>query len=200
MPLHTNCPSCGEPIEVDDEYAGWTVRCPLCRHEFVAPAAPADAPRSRRGSSEGTRRGARAAAEAAVWLRILGVVQLAAGVLCALLFTVVGIQAANNPAQAVRALNVQNEDELWTGIVFWVVTGVAWAVAGVVALVGAGKMSRLEGRGWAVAAGVLSCVPGVNCCCVGLPVGLWVLAVLNRRDVQDAFARQRPEPDADADS
>lgn len=41
MAFTTRCPDCREPLDVDDEYRTWKVRCPRCRHEFV----PADADR-----------------------------------------------------------------------------------------------------------------------------------------------------------
>src|SRR5205814_6248981 len=42
MSLSVACPECGTPLEVDDEYRSWKVRCPRCRHEFLAEsAAPA---------------------------------------------------------------------------------------------------------------------------------------------------------------
>jgi uncharacterized Zn finger protein (UPF0148 family) len=207
--LSIHCPSCGEPVEIEDRYAGWTVRCPICRHEFVAPTAPAvpveaetEPSRGRRSTAARARRAAEAVADPAVWLRVLGIMEIIVGLLITLLFTTIGIQAANNPAQAVKDMNVQNEEELWTGIIVWVVGGVCVAVSGVFVLIGASKMARLESHGWGVAAGVLACIPFLNCCCVGLPIGVWALTVLGRPDVQDAFAatrRRREEPDAFAD-
>ena len=41
-----NCPSCARPLEVDDAYRDWTVRCPHCGHEFV-PSAEALPPADR---------------------------------------------------------------------------------------------------------------------------------------------------------
>jgi len=48
----------------------------------------------------------------------------------------------------------------------------------------------------AMTAGVLACLPVLNwCCCAGLPIGLWAIAVLGRPEVRDAFAaRARPQP------
>src|SRR5947207_15847263 len=48
------CPSCARPLEVEDAYRDWTVRCPHCGHEFVPSAEAAreeradDRPRRRR--------------------------------------------------------------------------------------------------------------------------------------------------------
>lgn len=204
MPLPTNCPSCGEPVEVEDRYAGWTVRCPLCRHEFVAPDAPAEDEPGRRHGRRADRlaRAARAVADAAVWLRGLGMLEIIGGLLVLLVFTSLAIQAANNPQAAVQNLNVQNEEELWAGITVYLTIGLTWVVAGVLVLIGAGRMARLESHGWAMTAGVIACVPFVNCCCLGLPVGIIALSVLGRPDVHDAFTaarRRREEPDDDPD-
>jgi hypothetical protein len=137
-----------------------------------------------------------------VLLRVLGLCELVGGLLLTLLFTTLAVQAANNPQAAVQNLNVQNEEELWTGITVWLTAGVTCALSGVAVLIGSGKMARLESHGWAVAAGVLACVPFVNCCCLGLPVGIVALSVLGRPDVQDAFhaaRRRRDESDNEPD-
>lgn len=48
MPFLSYCPDCREPLEVDDAHRGWRVRCPRCRHEFVADGDDAPRPRRRR--------------------------------------------------------------------------------------------------------------------------------------------------------
>ncbi len=37
MAIQFACPSCREPIEIDDEWAGQAVTCPYCRHVVSAP-------------------------------------------------------------------------------------------------------------------------------------------------------------------
>lgn len=39
MPIQYHCPSCGQPIEVDDDAANQPVTCPYCRRMSSAPAA-----------------------------------------------------------------------------------------------------------------------------------------------------------------
>lgn len=39
MSVQFLCPSCGHPIEVDDEWAGRSVGCPYCRNTVTAPTA-----------------------------------------------------------------------------------------------------------------------------------------------------------------
>jgi hypothetical protein len=38
MAIRFSCPSCRQPIEVDDNWAGQTVACPYCRRVVTAPA------------------------------------------------------------------------------------------------------------------------------------------------------------------
>ena len=59
---------------------------------------------------------------------------------------------------------------------------------GVVILLGALKMKRLESHGFAMAASILALVPCVSpCCLVGLPIGIWSLVVLSKPEVKAAF-------------
>ncbi len=37
MPIQFSCPSCRQPIEVDDEFGGAQVSCPYCRNVVTAP-------------------------------------------------------------------------------------------------------------------------------------------------------------------
>jgi len=38
MPIQFLCPSCGQPIEIDDQWADKNVACPFCRNTVLAPA------------------------------------------------------------------------------------------------------------------------------------------------------------------
>ncbi len=50
------------------------------------------------------------------------------------------------------------------------------------------KMRKLESRGLVLTATILSMLPCTSaCCCVGLPVGVWILIVLNKPGVKSAF-------------
>ena len=42
MSIQFPCPSCGQPIEVDDEFAGQNAACPYCRRVVGVPAETAD--------------------------------------------------------------------------------------------------------------------------------------------------------------
>lgn len=54
-------------------------------------------------------------------------------------------------------------------------------------LTGGLKMRQLQSYGLAITASILAILPCGNCCCIGLPLGIWALVVLNRPEVKDAF-------------
>lgn len=56
-----------------------------------------------------------------------------------------------------------------------------------VVLMGGIKLRRLESHGVVMAAAILAVIPCFNCCCVGLPVGIWALVVINAADVKPYF-------------
>ena len=227
MPFTTRCPDCREPLDVDDEYRTWKVRCPRCRHEFVpadADRRPArgrdrdrdreddpdrdrepyplaaddrdryqdDEPRPRRrrprrryrdDDDEVVAHAMRAVAGPASWLRVVGVLALLAGVAGTVGAVLLGMWVADNPAQAKKDLNVQNEEELVVNtIVFGVCSGFS-LIFGALMTYGAVKMGRLESHGWGIAASVLAASSILYCtCCVvtGVPLGIWGLVVLSR--------------------
>jgi hypothetical protein len=50
------------------------------------------------------------------------------------------------------------------------------------------KMRKLESYGMVMTATILSMLPCLSpCCCVGLPVGIWILVVLSKPEVKTAF-------------
>lgn len=50
------------------------------------------------------------------------------------------------------------------------------------------KMKELQQWGFAVAASILAMLPCISpCCIIGLPIGIWALAVLMRPEVKSAF-------------
>jgi len=59
---------------------------------------------------------------------------------------------------------------------------------GVVVLLGALKMKKLESREWSMASAILAMIPCLSpCCIVGLPVGIWALVVLNKPQLKNVF-------------
>ena len=54
---------------------------------------------------------------------------------------------------------------------------------------GALKMKNLENYGLSMSAAIIACIPCCSCCCLGIPVGIWALIVLNKPEVKSAFQR-----------
>jgi GYF domain 2 len=59
---------------------------------------------------------------------------------------------------------------------------------GVLILVGALKMKKLESYGLAMTASIVAMIPCLSpCCFIGLPIGIWALVVLAKPEVKSAF-------------
>lgn len=70
------------------------------------------------------------------------------------------------------------------GIVFNIVA----ILMGIIVLLGALKMMKLQSYGFAMAASIIAMVPCVSPCCIlGLPFGIWALVVLMDAQVKAAF-------------
>jgi hypothetical protein len=71
---------------------------------------------------------------------------------------------------------------------FGVVGPIIGIVAGAFVLFAALKLKNLESRGLAMAGAIVAMIPCISpCCCLGLPVGIWALVVMNRPDVSASF-------------
>jgi len=57
----------------------------------------------------------------------------------------------------------------------------------VVVVLGALKMRQLESWGLALAAAIIAMLPCGCCCCLGLPLGIWAVVVLNKPEVKAGF-------------
>jgi len=61
-------------------------------------------------------------------------------------------------------------------------------IIGVVILMGAMKMRKLQSYGFVMAAAVIAMIPCISpCCLLGLPAGIWALIVLMKPEVKAAF-------------
>jgi hypothetical protein len=70
------------------------------------------------------------------------------------------------------------------GIVQNIISG----IVGVVVLLGAAKMQKLESYQFALTASIMAMVPCISpCCLLGLPLGIWALVVLNKPEVKSHF-------------
>ena len=69
------------------------------------------------------------------------------------------------------------------------VLGIILLVSGIVMFIGGSKMKDLRGYGWGIAGSILGIFPGLCCCCLPMPFGIWALVVLLNSDVKLAFTR-----------
>jgi hypothetical protein len=59
---------------------------------------------------------------------------------------------------------------------------------GGVTFLGALKMKNLESYPFAMAASIIAIIPCFgSCCCIGIPIGIWSLIVLNKPEVKSSF-------------
>ena len=71
---------------------------------------------------------------------------------------------------------------------FGIVQDVIGAAIGIVVLIGAGKMQKLENHSFSMTAAVMAMIPCLSpCCFLGLPFGIWALVVLNKPEVKSNF-------------
>jgi predicted Zn finger-like uncharacterized protein len=70
------------------------------------------------------------------------------------------------------------------GNVAGLIIGVCWWS---IVFLGALKMNKLQGYGYAMTATIMSIFPCIPCCVLSLPFGIWALVVLLRPDVKEAF-------------
>jgi hypothetical protein len=69
---------------------------------------------------------------------------------------------------------------------------VATLTPGALMILSAVRMRRLQAYWLAVTASILAIVASPTCLFIGLPIGIWALAVLSQREVRAAFSRPRP--------
>lgn len=194
MPLTITCPSCATVLDLDDQYRDWTVRCPDCRHEFVArapvPVGTRDlAPEPRPSRPANTAGDCNAAG---IGLTVAGVLQLC---VCGFIVFFNAVLRPDLP----QPIN-PNPDEEENETIFAIVVG-GWGLfqAGLMIL-GAVALRRRRGFSLAMAGAVAAVIPLNVCCFTALPFGVWALVLLGRPDVRAAFAAERepydPEPDS----
>ncbi|MBY0523821.1 MAG: hypothetical protein K2R98_10510 [Gemmataceae bacterium] len=79
-------------------------------------------------------------------------------------------------------------DELMVGGIIMCGALIFSITVGVLIIVGASKMKRLESYAFAMVSSILAMIPCISpCCLLGLPFGIWALVVLNDQNVKDAF-------------
>ena len=93
----------------------------------------------------------------------------------------IGLQQIHDP-QMQKLLNTLGGG---LGIVQDIIGG----VVGVIVLIGAAKMQKLQNYQFALTASIVAMLPCISPCCVfGLPFGIWALVVLNKPEVKSQFS------------
>ena len=70
-----------------------------------------------------------------------------------------------------------------------IVQDIIGGVVGVIVLIGAAKMQKLQNYQFALTASIVAMVPCISPCCIfGLPFGIWALVVLNKPEVKSQFS------------
>jgi len=69
-----------------------------------------------------------------------------------------------------------------------IVQNIIGGIVGVIVLLGAAKMQKLQNYQFALTASIVAMVPCISPCCIfGLPFGIWALVVLNKPEVKSQF-------------
>ena len=115
---------------------------------------------------------------------IIGLVLVAGGLamnLFALGGSRFGTPQIGNPQNVQKIINMMGGG---LGIIQNIIGG----IGGVVVLMGALKMQRLQNYSFVFTASILAMLPCLSPCCVlGLPFGIWALVTLNKAEVKAAF-------------
>jgi hypothetical protein len=127
----------------------------------------------------------------AILLMVLGGLTIAAA-----LFGMVQYLMGSNTAQMEELLNNPQIPEGMKSVIaasnkLGIVGSLLQLVLGGVTAFGGLKMKSLESYGLAMAASIIVIIPlfGSCCCCIGIPIGIWSLVVLNKPEVKSSFAR-----------
>lgn len=69
-----------------------------------------------------------------------------------------------------------------------IIGAIVGSIIGIVIIMGALRMKKLESYGFAMTSAILAMIPCISpCCLLGLPIGIWAVVVLNKPEVKSAF-------------
>ncbi len=126
----------------------------------------------------------------AIFLIIVGAIGILLG-----LYGIVQVATGANAEQMQKLLADQNvpdwlKQSMGTSSATNIITNIVVLLTSGLVIFGATKMLKLQSFGLAMASAIVAMVPCLGpCCCVGLPVGIWALVVLNKPEVKAAFQR-----------
>jgi predicted Zn finger-like uncharacterized protein len=117
-------------------------------------------------------------------LMIVGILDIILAILN-LLLPILGVSLM---AAGGGAKNAANNSDFMVNMASGVISGVLGLIMGPLITFGAVKMKQCNSYGLAMTASILAMIPFGNCCCLGLPFGIWALVVLNKPEVKNSFS------------
>lgn len=121
----------------------------------------------------------------ATWLIVLASFDI---VMCVILIPVLLLGVLGTGAAMGEAGPQDKFVELFMNLSFNLFSVVIGLVLGIIILLGAIRMVKLQSYGFAMTAAILSIIPCTSpCCLIGMPIGIWALVVLNDPAVKAAF-------------
>jgi hypothetical protein len=161
--------------------------CPEFASAF--PAAPAPATISALAADDGRARALSLVSGPAIALIVVTAVGIALAVL-GIFMQLLGIGMAGmnmNNFQGVQNPDAARLIQMFSGGLGIVIKVIGIAV-GLFIIYGGVKMKRLENHSLALAAAIIAMIPCLSpCCCLGLPIGIWAVVVLNKPEVKQYF-------------
>jgi hypothetical protein len=128
----------------------------------------------------------------AIGLMVTAVLGIAYGAL-GILGQLIGVTFNNFSHYSQFNFPGQNEDVMRVFQMSSGILGVVFSVfkigLGIFVLYGALKMKDLQKHTLCILASIVALIPCISpCCCVGIPIGIWALIVLNKPEVRDYFS------------
>jgi hypothetical protein len=201
MPQVIVCPACNASLELPDEYLGKTVRCPTCAVDFVA-APDSDAPQTApppppgwgssspatqpRGGYRQAAGGRPAGADPRSLVSGPATLLMVSSILDLFLSLFAGVGGILMLIGSRQALRGDQPLLIIMGIMYLFISGIGMP-RGLMILLGSFRLRNLTGRGFALFAAILACVPIGSCLPLSLPAGIWSLIAMNKPEVKGAF-------------
>ena len=120
-------------------------------------------------------------------LNIPSILLMVGGALGALNSVYSLISGGANPAAAQFANNPQVAQAMATAQKAGPVGAILGILTSAFVIFGALKMRSAQSFGLAMAAAIVAMLPCSCTCCIGIPVGIWALVVMNKPEVKSSF-------------
>jgi hypothetical protein len=98
----------------------------------------------------------------------------------------VGLYAATRAGKA--GPGAPQQPDVFANAALGIPSDIVGICLAVLILVGALKMKNLSNYGLAMTACIVSILPCHSCCCLGIPIGIWGLVMLNKPEVKQSFS------------